>query len=176
MKATSLTSPVLSSVAALLTIFLVALTDYFFKKEALSGATITGGLLIIVAFALLSWATYREMVEEERKRQAEEGKNARAASVLGRLPADAGLGRARPGFRACHGGGVARRRGPAQVRAPLSRRLRQASHRALRGRVEEPEWHRATATRDRASYTERQDQTEHNRNQTRAYGFGTDSS
>ena len=71
----SLTSPVLSSVAALLTIFLVAITDYFLTGEALSGATITGGLLIVVAFTLLSWATYREMTEEEHHRQHEEGKN-----------------------------------------------------------------------------------------------------
>ena len=28
-----------------------------------------GGLLIIVAFAMLSWATYREMVEGEKKRE-----------------------------------------------------------------------------------------------------------
>lgn len=71
----SLTSPVLSSVAALLTIFLVAITDYILTGEPLSGATITGGLIIIVAFGLLSWATYREMVEEERNRETEENKN-----------------------------------------------------------------------------------------------------
>lgn len=71
----SLTSPVLSSVAALLTIFLVALTDYFLKHEALSGATITGGCLIIIAFALLSWATYKEMMEEEKHRENVEAKN-----------------------------------------------------------------------------------------------------
>lgn len=71
----SLTSPVLSSVAALLTIFLVALTDYILTGEPLSAATISGGLLIIVAFGLLSWATYREMTEEEHKREEEEGKN-----------------------------------------------------------------------------------------------------
>lgn len=71
----SLTSPVLSSVAALLTIFLVAITDYLLTGEPLSGATITGGLIIIVAFGLLSWATYREMVEEEKKRETEENKN-----------------------------------------------------------------------------------------------------
>lgn len=64
----SLTSPVLSSVAALLTIFLVAITDYFLTGEPLSAATISGGLLIIVAFILLSWATYREMMEEEGQR------------------------------------------------------------------------------------------------------------
>ncbi|KAJ9651657.1 hypothetical protein H2198_009070 [Neophaeococcomyces mojaviensis] len=71
----SLTSPVLSSVAALLTIFLVAITDYIVTGEPMSGAAISGGLIIIVAFGLLSWATYREMLEEERKRESEEGKN-----------------------------------------------------------------------------------------------------
>ena len=71
----SLTSPVLSSVAALLTIFLVAITDYLLTGEPLSAATISGGLLIIVAFVLLSWATWREMVEDERKRNNEEDKN-----------------------------------------------------------------------------------------------------
>lgn len=70
----SLTSPVLSSVAALLTIFLVALCDQLLPPplyHKLSGAAIGGGLLIIVAFLLLSWATYREM-DEERKQKAEE--------------------------------------------------------------------------------------------------------
>ncbi|KAK5076856.1 hypothetical protein LTS08_006027 [Lithohypha guttulata] len=71
----SLTSPVLSSVAALLTIFLVAITDYLLTGEPLSGATISGGILIVVAFGLLSWATYREMMQEEKKRVEEEGKN-----------------------------------------------------------------------------------------------------
>ena len=71
----SLTSPVLSSVAALLTIFLVALTDYFLTGQPLSGATVTGGLIIIVAFLLLSWATYKEMSEEQNKRETEESKN-----------------------------------------------------------------------------------------------------
>lgn len=71
----SLTSPVLSSVAALLTIFLVAITDYLVTGEPLSAATISGGLIIIVAFGLLSWATYREMQDEERKRVADEDKN-----------------------------------------------------------------------------------------------------
>lgn len=71
----SLTSPVLSSVAALLTIFLVAITDYLITGKAMSGATVSGGLLIIVAFGLLSWATYRELLEEEKKRENEETKN-----------------------------------------------------------------------------------------------------
>ena len=68
----SLTSPVLSSVAALLTIFLVAISDWLITGKPLSPATITGGCAIIVAFVLLSWATYREMDEEHRKRGASE--------------------------------------------------------------------------------------------------------
>lgn len=70
----SLTSPVLSSVAALLTIFLVAITDSLLHpEEKLSAAAIGGGSLIIVAFAMLSWATYREMDQERKKREADEG-------------------------------------------------------------------------------------------------------
>ena len=64
----SLTSPVLSSVAALLTIFLVAIVDWLRTGEAISPAAMIGGLLIIAAFLLLSWSTYREMDEERRKR------------------------------------------------------------------------------------------------------------
>ena len=70
----SLTSPVLSSVAALLTIFLVAITDSLLHpEEKLSAAAIGGGSMIIVAFAMLSWATYREMDQERKKREADEG-------------------------------------------------------------------------------------------------------
>lgn len=71
----SLTSPVLSSVAALLTIFLVALCDQLLPPplyHKLSGAAIGGGVLIIAAFLLLSWATYREMDEERKHKAAEE--------------------------------------------------------------------------------------------------------
>ncbi|MCJ1374490.1 hypothetical protein MMC20_005722 [Loxospora ochrophaea] len=65
----SLTSPVLSSVAALLTIFLVAIVEWLLPNDqGLSTAAIIGGLLIIAAFLLLSWSTYREMDEEHRKR------------------------------------------------------------------------------------------------------------
>ncbi|CEO59393.1 hypothetical protein PMG11_04069 [Penicillium brasilianum] len=63
----SLTSPVLSSVAALLTIFLVAIVDWFRTGQPLSFAAIIGGILIMAAFFLLSWSTYREMSEERRK-------------------------------------------------------------------------------------------------------------
>ncbi|KAH8687939.1 hypothetical protein BGZ60DRAFT_363961 [Tricladium varicosporioides] len=65
----SLTSPVLSSVAALLTIFLVAISDWMFTGKALTKAAILGGLLIVAAFLMLTWSTYKEMAEERRKRQ-----------------------------------------------------------------------------------------------------------
>jgi len=67
----SLTSPVLSSVAALLTIFIVAIVDQLLPgdlKTPLTPAAIVGGLLNIGAFGLLSWATYKEMDEERRKK------------------------------------------------------------------------------------------------------------
>ncbi|OCK84985.1 hypothetical protein K432DRAFT_378045 [Lepidopterella palustris CBS 459.81] len=67
----SLTSPVLSSVAALLTIFIVAIVDQLLPEplnSPLTPAAIVGGILIIGAFLLLSWATYKEMDEERRKK------------------------------------------------------------------------------------------------------------
>jgi hypothetical protein len=70
----SLTSPVLSSVAALLTIFLVALCDQILPPplySPLTTAAVAGGVLIIGAFGLLSWATYREMEEENRAKARE---------------------------------------------------------------------------------------------------------
>ncbi|KAL7276142.1 hypothetical protein RUND412_000875 [Rhizina undulata] len=63
----SLTSPVLSSVAALLTIFLVALTDYFLNGTPLSFAAVVGGMLIVGAFFLLAWSTWKELTEERKK-------------------------------------------------------------------------------------------------------------
>ncbi|QKX62250.1 uncharacterized protein TRUGW13939_09409 [Talaromyces rugulosus] len=69
----SLTSPVLSSVAALLTIFLVAIVDWMVTGKPLSGAAIVGGVLIIVAFLLLSYSTYRELDEERKRRLLDEG-------------------------------------------------------------------------------------------------------
>ncbi|EAW07495.1 putative DUF6 domain protein [Aspergillus clavatus NRRL 1] len=63
----SLTSPVLSSVAALLTIFLVAIVDWLRTGQPLPASSVMGGILIILAFFLLSWSTYREMNEERKK-------------------------------------------------------------------------------------------------------------
>ncbi|KAI1747274.1 hypothetical protein F4782DRAFT_521614 [Xylaria castorea] len=60
----SLTSPVLSSVAALLTIFIVAVADWLLTGEALTFAALSGGAMIVVAFLVLSWSTWREMNEE----------------------------------------------------------------------------------------------------------------
>jgi drug/metabolite transporter (DMT)-like permease len=67
----SLTSPVLSSVASLLTIFMVAMVDWFLTGAPLSGAAMFGGLLIVAAFVMLSWSTWREMNEEERRKQVD---------------------------------------------------------------------------------------------------------
>jgi drug/metabolite transporter (DMT)-like permease len=67
----SLTSPVLSSVAALLTIFIVAIVDWLRTGESMSFAAISGGVMIIVAFVMLSWSTYREMVEDAERKAAE---------------------------------------------------------------------------------------------------------
>lgn len=67
----SLTSPVLSSVASLLTIFIVAIVDWMWTGEPLSGAAIIGGCLIIVAFGMLSWSTWREMAEDEKRRDVD---------------------------------------------------------------------------------------------------------
>jgi drug/metabolite transporter (DMT)-like permease len=70
----SLTSPVLSSVAALLTIFLVGITDWMWTGKPLSAAALAGCGLIVVAFMMLSWATYREMTLEQAQREGGEDK------------------------------------------------------------------------------------------------------
>jgi drug/metabolite transporter (DMT)-like permease len=67
----SLTSPVLSSVAALLTIFIVAIADWIWNGTPLTAAALIGGSLIIAAFAMLSWSTWREMVEDRIKREVD---------------------------------------------------------------------------------------------------------
>lgn len=67
----SLTSPVLSSVASLLTIFIVAVSDWWLTGQPPSFAAIVGGSMIVVAFALLSWSTYKEMAEEEHKKEVD---------------------------------------------------------------------------------------------------------
>ncbi|KAK3352067.1 hypothetical protein B0H65DRAFT_459859 [Neurospora tetraspora] len=64
----SLTSPVFSSVASLLTIFIVAMSDWFMTGKPLSGASMLGGVFIMTAFGLLSWSTWKEMEEEEVRR------------------------------------------------------------------------------------------------------------
>ena len=67
----SLTNPVLSSVASLLTIFMVAVVDWLWTGQPLSAAAIVGGCLIIVAFLMLSWSTWREITEDERKKEVD---------------------------------------------------------------------------------------------------------
>lgn len=65
----SLTSPVVSSVASLLTIFIVAVSDWVLTGQPLSLAAIVGGAMIIVAFVMLALSTWREMADEERRRE-----------------------------------------------------------------------------------------------------------
>ncbi|KAI0179421.1 hypothetical protein GGR52DRAFT_536116 [Hypoxylon sp. FL1284] len=66
----SLTSPVLSSVAALLTIFIVAVTDWLITGKSMSAAAVLGGCMIVVAFLMLSWSTWREMTEDAERKAA----------------------------------------------------------------------------------------------------------
>lgn len=87
----SLTSPVLSSVAALLTIFLVALVDQLLPPplgSALSRAAVGGGVLIIVAFALLAWGTFAEMRVEGERREREWGEEGGAGGGDGEAESD----------------------------------------------------------------------------------------
>ena len=65
----SLTSPVLSSVASLLTIFIVAIVDWLLFSTPVSLAGIIGGIFIIIAFVMLSVATWRELAAEEEEGQ-----------------------------------------------------------------------------------------------------------
>ncbi|KAF2758296.1 hypothetical protein EJ05DRAFT_475628 [Pseudovirgaria hyperparasitica] len=67
----SLTSPVLSSVAALLTVFIVTLLDELLPPPLHSDLTfvaLVGGVLIIIAFTMLGYASYKE-IEEEKYRK-----------------------------------------------------------------------------------------------------------
>ncbi|KAI1406878.1 hypothetical protein F5Y13DRAFT_176158 [Hypoxylon sp. FL1857] len=66
----SLTSPVLSSVAALLTIFIVAVADWLITGQSMSAAAVGGGCMIVVAFLMLSWSTWREMTEDAERKAA----------------------------------------------------------------------------------------------------------
>ncbi|EWC43751.1 hypothetical protein DRE_07369 [Drechslerella stenobrocha 248] len=63
----SLTGPVLSSVAAMLSIFLVALYDWLFTGHNLTTATLAGGASIIVAFLLIGWSTYQETYRRSKR-------------------------------------------------------------------------------------------------------------
>lgn len=67
----TLTSPVLSSVASLLTTFLVPLVDWLLFGTEISGGDLLGGVIIIVAFTLLSWASYKELQEENTDNEVE---------------------------------------------------------------------------------------------------------
>ncbi|KAI1098386.1 hypothetical protein F4804DRAFT_324967 [Jackrogersella minutella] len=66
----SLTSPVLSSVAALLTIFIVAVADWMITGQSMSAAAVAGGCMIVLAFLMLSYSTWREMTEDAERKAA----------------------------------------------------------------------------------------------------------
>lgn len=67
----ALTSPVLSSVAAILTTFLVAIVDWFLFGTQISLGGIFGGILIIIAFVLLSYASWKELQEDSDDDESE---------------------------------------------------------------------------------------------------------
>ncbi|OLL25371.1 putative vacuolar membrane protein [Neolecta irregularis DAH-3] len=66
----SLTSPVFSSVASMLSIFLVAITDMILTGKPLTGTTLFGSSFILAAFGVLGWATWKEMEEETLSEQS----------------------------------------------------------------------------------------------------------
>lgn len=61
----SLTSPVLSSVASLLTILVVGVFEWTFRGIIITFAQLFGYLLIIIGFSLLSYASWNEISKED---------------------------------------------------------------------------------------------------------------
>lgn len=61
----ALTSPVLSSVAAILTTFLVPIVDWILFGSGISAGEVGGGIIIIAAFILLSYASWLELQEDD---------------------------------------------------------------------------------------------------------------
>ncbi len=61
----SLTSPVFSSVSSLLTILLVGFSEWWFRGIALGWYKIFGYCLVMVGFALLTYASWSEISEED---------------------------------------------------------------------------------------------------------------
>ncbi|KAG5359921.1 hypothetical protein CJU90_5766 [Yarrowia sp. C11] len=68
----ALTSPVIGSVAALLTIFLVAITDWLLFDTPIGTGGVIGGLIIIGAFVMLSYASFQELGEEAEDSDSDE--------------------------------------------------------------------------------------------------------
>ncbi|ODQ66850.1 hypothetical protein NADFUDRAFT_13315, partial [Nadsonia fulvescens var. elongata DSM 6958] len=57
----SLTSPVISSVAALITIFLVAIVDWLLFGTSIGFGGFIGGIVIVIAFGLLTYTSWQEL-------------------------------------------------------------------------------------------------------------------
>lgn len=68
----ALTSPVIGSVAALLTIFLVAIVDWLLFDTPIGTGGVIGGLIIIGAFVMLSYASFKELGEEAEDSDSDE--------------------------------------------------------------------------------------------------------
>ncbi|KAK3192814.1 hypothetical protein K4F52_001171 [Lecanicillium sp. MT-2017a] len=62
----SLTSPLLTSVATLMTIFLVALADWLLGRDVFTWATYVGGFMIASAFAVLCWTAFYDAPNYEK--------------------------------------------------------------------------------------------------------------
>lgn len=68
----ALTSPVIGSVAALLTIFLVAIVDWLLFDTPIGTGGVIGGIIIIGAFVMLSYASFKELGEEAEDSDSDE--------------------------------------------------------------------------------------------------------
>ncbi|CCE78612.1 Piso0_000637 [Millerozyma farinosa CBS 7064] len=59
----ALTSPVLSSVSSLLTIFLIGIVEWFFFGNSLTSLQLLGDFLVIIGFVILTAASWKEISE-----------------------------------------------------------------------------------------------------------------
>lgn len=71
----SLTSPVLSSVASLVTILFVGLTEWYIFHIGLSAAQVFGDLMIAVGFVVLTIASWNEVSEEDTEEDEDDASN-----------------------------------------------------------------------------------------------------
>lgn len=68
----SLTSPVFGSVSSLLATFLVPIVDYVLRGTRITLAEVFGGLVILLSFVLMTWASLAEMEEDGKDEDEDE--------------------------------------------------------------------------------------------------------